>query len=117
MRMAVTRRSAGVVRLQESEQHEHYDLHRQHADEHAPERRHGCTFFSGGGSSPALSAFTKRRTPPGTPPGIWRNSASVVYTYIPFPSGVTSSAPLFGGSPGSCISSGVEKCGSITVGM
>src|SRR5665213_1045912 len=103
--------SARVARLEEREQPEHEQFRRDHPHEYAADvRAHGWIFFGAArsGSRPALSRFTKSRGPPGTPPGIWRNSESDVNTYMPLPSGVMSSAPLFSGSPGSCISSGVE---------
>src|SRR5437867_9270224 len=70
--------------LQPPQQKQRYDLHGHHANERATKssaigvgghRAHG---FTRGDARPALSRFTKRRAPPGTPAGSWRKSDSVV---------------------------------------
>src|SRR5690606_2698183 len=68
-------------------------------------------------SIPALNRFTINLAAPGTPAGSWRKSDSEVYTYFPSPYSATSSAPRFGGSPGSLISSSGVYRSSKELGM
>src|SRR5512146_1693458 len=99
----------GVLENPEEDQRD--DLHGHHANEVAAKAgvvAHGRTGDDRAADRFAAACLAERRlmnnrAAPGLPAGSCRKKESVVYTYVPLPTGATSTAASFGGSLASFI--------------